>query len=221
MTLSVGNRIKMCSTFYFFLRWCPGGLGLLLRQKLYPFILGSCGRKVLFGRFVNIENPKKIHLGDYVVINDNVTLDAGGCHEQGPAVMLGDKVFIGAGSRLHAEAGKIFLQSGSSIGSFCVFETKCNITVGAHVLLAAYCTIGYCPTEFNFLLQEKKSAGDHENDIKIGSGCWLGVRSIILPGIIIGEGSIVGAHAVVHNTLPSYVVAVGVPAEIMRNRSES
>ena len=140
------------STLYNFLRWCPGGIGLLLRQKLYPYVLGKCGRKVLFGLFVNIENPKKIHLGDNVVINDNVTLDAGDFSEQEPAITLADKVFLGAGSCLCAKDGRIIIHSGSSIGSFCILKTKSTITVGRDVLLAAFCRIGHYPTCYKSLL---------------------------------------------------------------------
>lgn len=210
----------MYTIFYLFLRWCPGGFGIFLRQKFYPHLLGRCGKKVLIGRFVNLENPGKIRLGDHVVINDNVTLDAGDFHEQGEAIMLGDKVFVGAGSLLHTEVGngRIVLQSGSSIGSFCVVEAKGNITVGEHVLLAAYCTIGCCSAEGKFLLQDKVVAESPENDIEIGPGCWLGVRTTLLPGALVGEGSIVGAHAVVRDVLPRYVVAVGAPAKVIRNR---
>lgn len=212
--------MKMCTMLYIFLRWCPGGFGIFLRQKLYPYFLGKCGKKVLFGRFVNIENPGKINIGDYVVINDKVTLDANGFYGQGPAIMLGDKAFVGVGSLLRTDGddGKIVLQSGSSIGSFCVLGAKGNITIGEHVLLAAYCTIGCCSAECKFLLQDKVEAGSPENDIEIGSGCWLGVRSSVLPGALVGEGSIVGAHAIVRSLLPCYVVAVGSPAKVIRNR---
>ncbi|MEN8233090.1 MAG: acyltransferase [Thermodesulfobacteriota bacterium] len=213
----------MPAIFYRFLRWCPGGLGIFLRQKFYPYLLGTCGKKVLFGRFVNIENPEKIHLGDHVVINDKVTLDAGCFHEQGAAIMLGDKVFIGAGSLLHTEVGngRIVLRSGCSIGSFCVVKAKGDITIGEDVLLAAYCKIGNCSAECKGLLQDKVVAVNTDNDIEIESGCWLGVRSTVMPGVIVGEGSIVGAHAVVRHVLPRYVVAVGVPAKVIRNRLKS
>lgn len=213
--------MKMFTILFFpFLRWLPGGLGLLLRQKLYPYMLGACGRKVLFGRFVNIENPRQIHLGNNVIINDNVTLSASSFTEQGPAITLGDKVFISSGSRLHATDGKIILQSGSSVGSFCIFNTKGTITVGEHVLFAAFCKIGFYPAKYKTLFQDKRVTGQPENDIIIESGCWLGVRSIILPGVSVGTGSIVGAHTVVQKSLHSNVVAVGTPAEVMRNRFE-
>ncbi len=213
--------MKMPAIFYRFLRWCPGGLGIFLRQKLYPFFLGKCGRKALIGRFVNFENPGKIHLGDHVVINDKVTLDAGGFHGPGAAIMLDDMVFVGAGSHLRAAVGngKIALQSGSNIGSFCVVESLGDITIGKDVLLAAYCKIGHSLAEGENVLQEDLVVfGSTADDIKIETGCWLGVRTTVLPGVIIGQGTIVGAHAVVRNRLLPYVIAVGDPAKVIRSR---
>jgi serine acetyltransferase len=49
----------------------PGALGLALRKALYPFLLGSCGRNVVFGQYVVLSHPHKIHIGEDVVIDDN------------------------------------------------------------------------------------------------------------------------------------------------------
>ncbi|MCI0439953.1 MAG: hypothetical protein L0177_12605, partial [Chloroflexi bacterium] len=59
-----------------FTSWVPGALGLLLRSKLYPRLLGSVGRGVVFGSNVVLRHPHKIHIGDNVVIDDNCVLDA-------------------------------------------------------------------------------------------------------------------------------------------------
>lgn len=48
--------------------------------------------------------------------------------------------------------------------------------------------------------------------VTVGSGCWLGARSTILPGVTIGDGSIVGAGAVVAHDVPANSLAMGVPA---------
>jgi maltose O-acetyltransferase len=53
--------------------------------------------------------------------------------------------------------------------------------------------------------------------IKIGNNVWLGGGVIILPGVSIGENTIVGAGAVVTKNLPENVVAVGNPARIIRS----
>ena len=50
--------------------WVPGALGLFLRSKLYPRILGSVGRNVEFGVNVTIRHPHKIRIGETVVIDD-------------------------------------------------------------------------------------------------------------------------------------------------------
>ena len=52
--------------------------GLVLRKRLYPWLLGSCGRNVVFGQNVVLRHPHKIHIGSNVVIDDNCLLDAKG-----------------------------------------------------------------------------------------------------------------------------------------------
>jgi maltose O-acetyltransferase len=53
--------------------------------------------------------------------------------------------------------------------------------------------------------------------IGVGDNVWLGGGSIVLPGVTIGEHSVVGAGAVVTKSLPAGVVAVGTPARIIRS----
>lgn len=52
---------------------------------------------------------------------------------------------------------------------------------------------------------------------KIGRRCFIGVRSIILPGVIIGDEVIVGAGAVVTKDVPSNTIVAGNPAKIIRS----
>src|SRR5690606_20802544 len=44
----------------------PGALGLFLRSRLYPKLLGACGRNVFFGHGVTLRHPHKIRIGDNV-----------------------------------------------------------------------------------------------------------------------------------------------------------
>jgi len=54
--------------------------------------------------------------------------------------------------------------------------------------------------------------------VVIGEDCWLGAGVIVLPGVTIGNGTIVGAGSVVTRTLPANVMAAGVPARVVRPR---
>ena len=50
---------------------------------------------------------------------------------------------------------------------------------------------------------------------------WIGTRAIILPGVTIGEGAVIGAGAVVTKNIPSYSIAAGNPAKVIKERSNN
>src|SRR6266498_2952343 len=87
-----------------------GAFGLLLRKALYPLLLGSCGRNVVFGQNVVLRHPRKIHIGSNVVIDDNCLLDAKGDSNRG--IRIGDGVFVGRNTILSCKNGDIDLADG-------------------------------------------------------------------------------------------------------------
>ena len=52
--------------------------------------------------------------------------------------------------------------------------------------------------------------------VNIGDNCWIGGSVTILPGVTIGDGCTIGAGSVVVKDIPSYSVAVGNPAKVIR-----
>lgn len=191
------------------LRWCPGAAGLLLRQKFYPSLLGSCGKGVLFGRFIDLQNAKNIHIGDNVVVSNRCCLLAG-VDGNGQSIMIEDNVFIGIGTLLQAEAGTVLLKKGTNLGSECRVVARTPVTLGQNVLMAAYCVVG----------GELCSPGDilSNASTQIDDNVWLGARSQVLSAMHIGEGAIIGAHAMVNSDVNDYGVAMGSPATIVRYR---
>lgn len=53
-------------------------------------------------------------------------------------------------------------------------------------------------------------------DVHIGRNVWIGAGSVILPGIAVGDNSVIGADSVVTKDIPANVVAVGNPCRVMR-----
>lgn len=54
----------------------------------------------------------------------------------------------------------------------------------------------------------------------IGENVWVGARTLILPGVEIGDGAVIGAGSVVTKDIPPYAVAVGNPARVIKFRDE-
>ncbi len=54
-------------------------------------------------------------------------------------------------------------------------------------------------------------------EIKIGKGCMIGMESLIMPGVTIGEGAIVGAYSLVTKDVPAWTIATGRPAKVIKH----
>ena len=195
---------------------CPGALGLALRKALYPSLLGSCGRNVVFGQNVVLRHPHKIHVGDDVVIDDNCLIDAKGQSNGG--IRIGSGVFIGRNSILSCKNGDIELANGANVGFNCEIFSASRVRIGANVLMAAYSYVIGGDHDFSdvnrpVLEQTRRSAG-----VSVGDGAWIGAGAKILDGVTVGEGAIIGAAAVVREDVAPRAVAVGIPARVVSTR---
>jgi maltose O-acetyltransferase len=63
---------------------------------------------------------------------------------------------------------------------------------------------------------EERRKKEYAKPIRIGSDCWIGGGAIILPGVTIGDETVVGAGSVVTKDLPSGVLAAGNPCRVIR-----
>ena len=62
------------------------------------------------------------------------------------------------------------------------------------------------------------TAWDNKGDIVIGNDVWIGYEAVILAGVMIGDGAVIGARAVVTKDVPPYTVVGGVPAKEIKKR---
>jgi acetyltransferase-like isoleucine patch superfamily enzyme len=221
-TFMVGSR-----SFSFLLKYeiltglfgfVPGVLGLILRKFFYPLLLKRVGRNVIFGRNITIRHPKKIIIGNNVVIDDNCVLDAKGEDNQG--IIIGDNVFISRNSIISCKEGDIEIGNDSNIGTNCLIHSETSLKIGSYVLIAAYCYIvaggnhDFDKTEIPIILQPSISKGG----IIIKDDVWLGADVKVLDGSDIGKGTIIGAGSVVNSELSEFSVAVGIPAKVVKKR---
>jgi acetyltransferase-like isoleucine patch superfamily enzyme len=92
-----------------------------------------------------------------------------------------------------------------------------QIRIGAHVHLNLDSTIGHDVLVEDFVTV---APGVHiSGNVTLGGGNNIGTGAAIIQGVRIGAGSVVGAGAVVTEDVPPDVVAVGVPARVIKQRS--
>ena len=211
----IGQLIKY-ELITMFSTWVPGALGLLLRSKLYPLLLGKAGRNTVFGSNVVLRHPGKLKLSDNMVIDDNVVLDAKGEGNRG--IDFGKNVFVGRNTIVYCQNGNIDIGDNTNIGSNCQIFSAGQVHIGNNVLIAAYTYIvggghNYEDPDIPIIQQGRSAIG-----ITIEDNVWLGASVKVLDGVTIGEGSIIAAGAVVTDDIPAYSIAGGIPAKVIKTR---
>lgn len=194
----------------------PGALGLFLRSRLYPRLLGRVGRNVTFGANVVLRHPHKIAIGNNVVIDDGCCLDAKGQTNEG--IRIGDGVFVGRHTILSCKNGDIVLDDHANIGFNVEVFSAARVRIGKHVLVAAYTyLVGgdhlYDRVDVPVLYQGRTAQG-----IEVDDNVWLGAHVVVTDGARVGRDAIVGAGAVVMGEIPPFHIAAGVPARVIRDR---
>ena len=115
----------------------------------------------------------------------------------------GKNCFIGEGTFINYGA---YLMDGApiTIGKSCFIGPNCGMYTATHPLLA----------------EERNRGLEKAKPITIGDNVWLGGDVTILPGVTIGEGSVIGAKSLVNKDIPPNVVAVGNPCRVIRAITE-
>jgi len=188
----------------------PGALGLVLRKTCYPWLLGRCGRNVVFGQNVTLRHPHKIEIGDNVVIDDNCLLDAKG--EVNRGIRVGNGVFVGRNTILSCKNGDIDLADGANLGFNCEIFSASRVRVGRDTLIAAFVYLVGGDHEAGDRSRPVIEQGRRSVGIDLGDGAWVGAGATILDGVTLGDRAVVGAGAVVRDAVPAGVTVVGIPA---------
>lgn len=197
----------------------PGALGLVLRGKLYPMLLGACGKGVVFGRNVTLRHPHKIKLGDRVIIDDNVMLDAKGASNTG--IAIASDCFVGRNSILSCKDGDIDVGERANIGFNAEIFSCSKVRIGADNLISAYTYVvggGNYDLDQSSKTINRSLREDRARGIELADNVWIGTHSVLMDGVVVGPGSAVAAGSVVTGPVPRDVIAGGTPARVLRQR---
>lgn len=208
-------RFFVLECFTMVLSGMRGAFGILLRQRFYPWLFESCGKGVVFGRNVTVRHPHRIRIGNNVVIDDDVVLDAKGIEDV--TLSIADGAIIGRNSILVCKGGTIEVQENVNISVNCTIISESNIHLGAKTLVAGHCYIiagGNHGMQLNgipFVDQPRTQKGG----VLVRENCWLGAHATVLDGTTIGPHSVVGAAALVTRDVSEKTLVAGVPAKVI------
>lgn len=110
---------------------------------------------------------------------------------------------------------RITIGNGVSVGPRVLLDGRCGLTIGKSVTIGYEAIIWTLNHDYNDINFSCKGA-----PVEIGDHAWICSRSIILPGVKIGEGAVVASNAVVTHDVESYTVVAGIPAKPIGKREK-
>jgi acetyltransferase-like isoleucine patch superfamily enzyme len=186
------------------LRW-------VLRHRAWtPWYLARYWRFAM----LRVRHPEVVTRG-LVFLDRRVTITA---RRGAGRIVLGRWVHIGARTALRCHEGTLTVGDKSVVGRHVSVNCYLDVEIGDSVLVADDVYISDFDHRFDDLTIPIKDQGIVKSRVRIGRDVWLGTKVTVARGVTIGEGTVVGANAVVARDLPARVVAVGVPARVVKRR---
>lgn len=131
---------------------------------------------------------------------------------------IGRWVHLGEGNAIRCHEGSVRIGDKVVFGRDNVVNAYLDIEIGASTLVADWCYI----TDFDHRMDDIdmpiKDQGIVKSPVRIGPDTWIAAKVTVLRETRAGRGVVLGAHSVVKGEIPDYSIAVGAPANVVKNR---
>ncbi len=198
----------LASLFETFARvYSRGAAGFFLRGAYYKTRLKRMGRNVFLDVGVTIWQPGNVEIDDGAHLDTYVTV-LGGWEGHG---------WVRVGKYVH-------------VASYCVLSGRGGLSLGDYSMVAAGSKI-YSGSNYHTdpahpdrpLLSMSSAAPQSmqyvvEGPVTIEEYAFISLNTVVLPGVTVGKAAVVGAGSVVNADIPSFTVAVGSPARVVKQR---
>jgi acetyltransferase-like isoleucine patch superfamily enzyme len=170
-----------------------------MRRVVRPERFGSFGARTVIEPPFRVGCPEGIDIGRDVHVRPNAWFSVHGTRDPdgAPLLSIGDR---------------------AQLGSDIVIACMGRVEIGPDVLTADRVFIGDTYHEYRDPARPIHAQGmAPPRPVRIGAGAFLGIGSIVLPGVTIGRNACIGAGAVVTTDIPDHCLAVGNPARVVRH----
>ena len=165
--------------------------GDLLRKKYYKKYFSHSFFKI--PQNVIINEIKNVKIGVYFRVCPGVKFFT----ENGGKIEIGDNFFANFGCFFSSDSAKII------VGNNCLIGPDVVLINSNHGI------------KKNKLIRLQKNIS---SDVIIGNDVWIGAKSVILPGVTIGDGAVIAAGSIVNKDVAPYSIVGGVPAKLIKER---
>lgn len=189
---------------------------------LYGMTIFSFKGKAIVHHTTKIKCRNKIRWDGIILIDRGCYLDA----LSSEGVVLGRNVSIGKYTTIECtgslkELGKgLKVGKNVGLGTHGFFGCAGGVVIGDDTIFGNYVSLHSENHNHSDLDIPIRLQGVSRKGIKIGNNCWIGAKVTLLDGVSIGNGCIVAAGAVVRGIFPDDCVIGGIPAKILKHRSE-
>jgi acetyltransferase-like isoleucine patch superfamily enzyme len=169
-----------------------------LLNQFYKFQFKKVGKDCVIYRQMLLTNKNKISLGQNVVFMPNSRIE------------------------LFTNYANVKFDPSLEVGDFSQIHQNCHITcaerikIGNNVIIVSNVTITDIIHPYDDITKPMNKVGIKTNPVEIGDETYIYNNCVILPGVKIGKHCIIGANSVVNSDIPSYSIAVGNPAKIIK-----
>lgn len=196
----------------------PGILGWGIRNRLYPLFFKGFHKRAYIGRHVTLRCPRNIHVQAGVIVDDFVQLIATSRHLE--AIDIGEYTFLRSFAMINAGPPDGFVHIGRrcGVGQGALFYGNGGLNIGNNVMIAGQCAIVASSHIYDNPDVPMIEQGYTAKGITIYDNVWIGAGAKILDGVTIGQGAIVGANAVVINSVDPGDRVGGIPARTLKGK---
>jgi acetyltransferase-like isoleucine patch superfamily enzyme len=178
-----------------------------------------------------------------LLIADSADLCIEGTLGYGEQARIGERSILNVSAGGRIELGRdVYIGRGVELGTHSLIEVGDFASVQDYGVVLGNVSIGrYCTIAYRFYASSGKHyfehhpgwlirdqdqavrdtpelARQHDRQVVVEDDCWIGANVVLMQGVRVGKGSVVGANAVVTESIPPYCVAVGSPARVIRKR---
>ena len=164
-----------------------------------------------------VKRGQKVSLGANVVVERGVTLWV---DTDESYITIGDDSYLSSHCILNTFDGWISMGNNCTVNSYAILYGHGGLQIGNGVRIAPQVML----MPMNHIYKDPhvpiRKQGIRTQGVKIEDDVWFGAGAVVLDGVTIGQGSVIGAGAVVTKDIPPYSVAVGVPAQVIKKRGK-